>query len=84
MRSSHHCKMPPTLSRPPTPASDLPTRREDDRFMDTGAACEWAEEYRPGRFHPLHIGDTLDSGRYRVIRKLGYGSFSTVWLAVKA
>ena len=39
------------------------------------------EEYRPGGFHPVHIGDVFAKLRYRVLHKLGYGGFSTVWLA---
>ena len=69
-------------SRPPTPSPGLPTSEAEERFEDEGYPVEWAELYRPGGFHPIHIGDTLHEGRYRVIRKLGYGSFSTVWLAV--
>lgn len=42
---------------------------------------EDAEKYRSGGFHPMHLGDTLKGGRYRVLHKLGYGGFSTVWLA---
>ena len=41
---------------------------------------ETLEEYRPGGFHPITIGDHL-CGRYRIVHKLGFGSFSTVWLA---
>lgn len=37
--------------------------------------------YSTRRFHPVHLMDTFKGSRYRVIRKLGYGSFSTVWLA---
>ncbi|KAL4917368.1 hypothetical protein BDW62DRAFT_218176 [Aspergillus aurantiobrunneus] len=37
--------------------------------------------YVKRRFHPVHLMDTFQDTRYRVIRKLGYGSFSTVWLA---
>eukprot|EP00842_Homolaphlyctis_polyrhiza_P004903 jgi/Hompol1/5413/HPOL_004392-RA len=33
-------------------------------------------------YHPVNIGDLFANGRYRVIRKLGWGHFSTVWLAV--
>ncbi|KAL2835280.1 kinase-like domain-containing protein [Aspergillus cavernicola] len=33
--------------------------------------------YRPGKFHLIHFGDTLKDSRYRIIRKLGYGCFST-------
>lgn len=37
------------------------------------------EEYRPGGYHPVHLGDHLD-GRYKVLHKLGSGGFSTTWL----
>ena len=37
--------------------------------------------YRKGGFHPTHIGDQFDNGRYRIFHKLGYGGLSTVWLA---
>ncbi|PYI00006.1 kinase-like protein [Aspergillus ellipticus CBS 707.79] len=39
------------------------------------------EGYRPGGYHPTHIGDKYLDGRYEVVHKLGYGSYSTVWLA---
>ncbi|KAF2861390.1 kinase-like protein [Piedraia hortae CBS 480.64] len=35
----------------------------------------------PGGFHPVHLGDILHNERYRILHKLGYGSFSTVWAA---
>ncbi|KAL3425199.1 serine/threonine-protein kinase SRPK3 [Phlyctema vagabunda] len=39
------------------------------------------EEYRPGGFHPVHIGDRFGTaGRFRVIHKLGSGGLATVWL----
>lgn len=39
------------------------------------------EEYQEGGFHPIHLGDVLGpDDRYRVIHKLGYGGFGTVWL----
>ncbi|KAG5964010.1 hypothetical protein E4U56_002513 [Claviceps arundinis] len=37
--------------------------------------------YRLGGYHPIHIDDRLNE-RYRIVDKLGHGSFSTVWLAV--
>ncbi|KAK2757981.1 hypothetical protein FQN54_004387 [Arachnomyces sp. PD_36] len=35
--------------------------------------------YRPEQFYPVHIGELLKS-RYKVLGKLGYGAYSTVWL----
>ncbi|GBC00321.1 hypothetical protein RclHR1_03810010 [Rhizophagus clarus] len=39
------------------------------------------EDYCKGGYHPVKIGDTFNDGRYTVVRKLGWGHFSTVWLA---
>ncbi|KAJ5138773.1 uncharacterized protein N7515_003621 [Penicillium bovifimosum] len=40
---------------------------------------ERLEKYQPGGYHPILIGDILQS-RYRVAHKLGYGAYSTTWL----
>jgi serine/threonine-protein kinase SRPK3 len=32
---------------------------------------DW-EDYVPGGYHPVHIGDTFSDGRYVVVRKLGF------------
>ncbi|KAK6507632.1 hypothetical protein TWF481_006058 [Arthrobotrys musiformis] len=44
---------------------------------------EDVERYRRGLggYHPVVLGDTLMDKRYTILRKLGYGAFSTVWLA---
>lgn len=39
------------------------------------------EHYVPGGFHPVAIGDKFHESRYTILRKLGYGGYSTVWLA---
>lgn len=39
------------------------------------------EEYGRGGYHRVKIGDTLKNNRYHVVSKLGWGYFSTVWLA---
>jgi serine/threonine-protein kinase SRPK3 len=45
---------------------------------------EHREEYRPGGFHPVHIGDRFGTaGRFRVIHKLGRGGLATVWLCLE-
>ncbi|KAI9152246.1 Serine/threonine-protein kinase SRPK [Paramyrothecium foliicola] len=36
-------------------------------------------DYEPGGHHPVHLNDMLNE-RYRVIYKLGSGSFANVWL----
>lgn len=46
--------------------------------------CQTAPSLRasrppPGGYYPVRIGD-LFNGRYHVVRKLGWGHFSTVWL----
>ncbi|MCJ1390203.1 hypothetical protein MMC18_003061 [Xylographa bjoerkii] len=51
-----------------------------NRFNPTYDLVEWAGNYNPGGFHPVHFGDLFNC-RYRVCRKLGYGVYSTVWLA---
>lgn len=38
------------------------------------------DRYRSGGYHPVHFGDVFND-RYVVVRKLGYGQYSTVWLA---
>lgn len=40
---------------------------------------ERLDKYQPGGYHPIMIGDVLQS-RYRVTHKLGYGTYSTTWL----
>lgn len=38
------------------------------------------EDYKVGGYHPVHVGEVF-LNRYIVIQKLGWGHFSTVWLA---
>ncbi|KAH7354371.1 kinase-like domain-containing protein [Plectosphaerella cucumerina] len=42
---------------------------------------EHLSDYRPGGHHPVHIDDRLEN-RYRIVHKLGHGTFSTAWLAI--
>ena len=34
-----------------------------------------------GGYHPVHLQDEYSDGRYRIVHKLGFGTYSTVWLA---
>ncbi|KAF9701433.1 hypothetical protein EKO04_000677 [Ascochyta lentis] len=59
------------------PATPPPDSQGEQRFEQIYELCEWPEDYRPGGFHPINLGDTFRDGKYKVIRKLGEGSFST-------
>ena len=49
-------------------------------YCETESESEPLKRYRPGGYHPVDINDTFHSGRYRVLQKLGWGGYSTVWL----
>ena len=57
--------------------------RSGDRSeeSDYTSEDEGTEDYRRGGYHAVRIGDTFKNGRYVVQSKLGWGHFSTVWLA---
>lgn len=42
---------------------------------------ELVPDYNPNHFCQVTPGDSVGTGRYAVISKLGWGSTSTVWLA---
>ena len=65
---------------PPTPPSTAITDAEQ-RLKTITLPCEWVEDYRPGGYHPVVPGDFFNNGQYKIIWKLGEGSYSTVWLA---
>jgi serine/threonine-protein kinase SRPK3 len=70
---------PATEAAPPTPT---PPRDESAKTVpepDPGDIEEGRDEYRPGGFHPVYIGDVY-AEKYKVLNKLGYGAYSTVWL----
>ncbi|KAK3314436.1 kinase-like domain-containing protein [Apodospora peruviana] len=47
--------------------------------------CAFSEEalsrYCTGGYHPVRIGDGFNAGKYKVLRKLGYGVYSTILTA---
>ncbi|XP_076933426.1 uncharacterized protein LOC143599324 [Bidens hawaiensis] len=53
--------------------------------MSSGSSSEDEDEgmdsYRKGGYHAVRVADTFAGGRYIAQRKLGWGHFSTVWLA---
>ncbi|XAR60074.1 Non-specific serine/threonine protein kinase [Bertholletia excelsa] len=54
---------------------------DQSETSDYTSEDEGTEDYRRGGYHAVRIGDTFKHGRYIVQSKLGWGHFSTVWLA---
>ncbi|XVF05267.1 hypothetical protein REPUB_Repub05bG0157200 [Reevesia pubescens] len=52
-----------------------------EEVSDYSSEDEGTEDYRKGGYHAVCIGDTFKNGCYVVQSKLGWGHFSTVWLA---
>nr|VDD20385.1 unnamed protein product [Brassica oleracea] len=48
---------------------------------DYSSEDEGTEDYRRGGYHAVRVGDTFKNGSYVIQSKLGWGHFSTVWLA---
>jgi len=59
----------PTSSSSPEDAAENTADEED------------SEDYCKGGYHPVTIGEKFKDGKYTVVRKLGWGHFSTVWLS---
>ncbi|KAK3299504.1 kinase-like domain-containing protein [Chaetomium fimeti] len=53
----------------------------DPSEYNIGVPAEDIRQYCAGGYHPVHLHDHLKDGRYEVLNKLGFGAFSTVWLA---
>ncbi|KAK3363246.1 kinase-like domain-containing protein [Lasiosphaeria hispida] len=59
----------PTSSSSPEDAAENTADEED------------SEDYCKGGYHPVTVGEKFKDGKYTVVRKLGWGHFSTVWLS---
>lgn len=69
------------VAHPPSDASD-----DDDESTDDASTSEdeGAEGYKRGGYHPVAVGERYGDGRYVVLKKLGWGHFSTCWLVEDA
>lgn len=54
---------------------------DSDDECEVEAEAEPRERYEEGLYCPVQIGQVMDDGRYRIQHKLGWGGYSTVWLA---
>jgi serine/threonine-protein kinase SRPK3 len=52
-----------------------------DEAQENTADEEDSEDYCKGGYHPVQVGEQYNDGKYTVVRKLGWGHFSTVWLS---
>lgn len=85
--------LPPSRARTPVRTSQVkqPTTSAEGgstRSLLRYIASSWSSKssessqaYKDGGYLAVNTGDCLD-GRYEVIRKLGWGEFSTVWLCL--
>ena len=73
------------LQQPPLVEEAAREDEEEDPSSDESgdytSEDEGTEDYRRGGYHAVRIGDTFKNARYVVQSKLGWGHFSTVWLA---
>ncbi|KAI9904476.1 hypothetical protein N3K66_001005 [Trichothecium roseum] len=58
-----------------------PSSSSVDDPAENTADEEDSEDYCKGGYHPVQIGEKYKDGKYTVVRKLGWGHFSTVWLS---
>lgn len=80
--SSSTEKMTPRPNPTPTTTSKL-SRRLKIKYcpLEHIRHHEELKYYRRGGYHPILVGDKLgESERFTVARKLGYGTFGTVWM----
>lgn len=85
----------PAVQSPPPPAGSVraeadqqPPPDDDGESYKSGSGTECSDSdfegnagYRRGGYHPVHVGEVYNS-RYTVLKKLGWGHFSTVWLSL--
>ncbi|QSZ37350.1 hypothetical protein DSL72_009448 [Monilinia vaccinii-corymbosi] len=60
---------------------DPSTSSSKEDAAEATADEEDSEDYCKGGYHPVQVGENFKDGKYTVVRKLGWGHFSTVWLS---
>lgn len=51
------------------------------RIYECKVEAEEPNNYQRGVYFPVELGNVFKNGRYRVVHKLGWGGYATVWLA---
>jgi hypothetical protein len=69
-------RLPPSYANANRTEANIRFRKVPRPFFDE----ETPDKYNACGFYPVRVGDIFH-GQYEVIRKLGVGSYSTVWLA---
>lgn len=52
---------------------------DDDLTADSTDSDEGEDGYKQGGYHPVAVGEVYNE-KYVILRKLGWGHFSTVWM----
>lgn len=62
--------------------SSFSTLPQMDQFLYSCTIdAEPLHRYAKGGYHPVTLGGFLADGRYKILHKLGWGGYSTVWAA---
>lgn len=67
--------------------SRSPSISQDEQRSANHLTYQWQEDvedlegYHVGGYHPVHLHDEYSDRRYKIVHKLGFGAYSTVWLA---
>src|SRR3954447_23496221 len=73
--------LPSTGAAPNSRSGSRSSSASSGEELEATAEEEDSEDYCKGGYHPVYVGETYNNGRYVVVRKLGWGHFSTVWLS---
>jgi len=77
-RAAEAFEDPAPLPPAPPPRAAAPAASSQMMAEDEEDENEPEEDYVVGGYHPVSVGDVYDE-RYKVLHKLGWGVYSTVW-----
>uniref|UniRef100_A0A8B9LTA6 non-specific serine/threonine protein kinase n=1 Tax=Astyanax mexicanus TaxID=7994 RepID=A0A8B9LTA6_ASTMX len=80
-KPTQHSRRAPQQQQQQPPAEPQQQEPDEEILGSDDEEQEDPNDYCKGGYHHVKIGD-LYNGKYHVIRKLGWGHFSTVWLAL--